>query len=433
MSLAMGHLLEGLLVLVLLAVLGLTSYIDRLYSEMGKFLSRDFQINIDVWEEQMEPRLVLSREQIALSATLLAQLSLACFTLVLCVLLFDRGGHPARPRPQDIGQAVLAVVLAILFCNHLLPHIFFTRTQGRWLLRLVWPLRLLLLVFFPITVAFSFLLSIVTLASQPVETEEQDDAGAAVNALIEAGQDEGILEEDDHALIRSAVEFGDKVVREVMTPRPRIFAVPQEVTIEQLLNLLEANPFSRVPVFAGTIDDVVGIVFTHDMLQITDVDAATETVGKIARSATFIPESKRANEALREMQREKQHMRIVIDEYGGVAGLVTIEDLVEEIVGTIADEHEGEDAEAVREESPGCWSVPGDLEIAALEELLAPGWEAPQDYEATTIGGLVSEAAGRIPMTGEVIEESGVRFEILASTDRKIERVRVSRQAAETA
>jgi putative hemolysin len=421
-------LLEGLLALLLLAVLALASYIDRLYSEMGKFLSRDFQINIDVWEEQIEPRLALSREHIALSATVLAQLALACFTLLLCVLLFDRGGHPVRPRPADIGQALLAVVLAILFFNRLLPYVFFTRTRGRWLRRLVWPLRLLFFLFFPLTLAFSFLLSIVTLASRPSEEHEEEASGAAVNALIEAGQDEGILEEDDHALIRSAVEFGDKVVREVMTPRPRIFAVPEEVTIEQLLTMLEANPFSRVPVFAGTIDDITGIVFTHDMLQITDVDAATATVGGLARVATFIPESKRANEALREMQREKQHMRVVIDEYGGVAGLVTIEDLVEEIVGTIADEHEGEDAEVVREESPGRWSVPGDFEIAALEELLGYGWEAPQDYEATTVAGLVSEAAGRIPLVGEVVEESGIRFEILASTDRKIERVRVSRQ-----
>ena len=154
---------EGLLVLVLLAVLGLTSYIDRLYSEMGKFLSRDFQDNIDVWEEHIEPRLVLSREQIALSATLLAQLSLALLHSGLRILLFDRGGHPARPRPQDVGQAVLGMVLVIVFCNRLLPHIFFTRTQGRWLLR--WAGRFACYCWcFPVTVPCSFLLSIVTLA-----------------------------------------------------------------------------------------------------------------------------------------------------------------------------------------------------------------------------------------------------------------------------
>jgi putative hemolysin len=273
----------------------------------------------------------------------------------------------------------------------------------------------------------SFLLSIASLAAPQVSATEEEDSGAAVDALIEAGQEEGILEEHDHALIRSAVEFGDKVVREVMTPRPRIFAVAAETTVEEFLKLLETNAFSRVPVFEGNLDNIVGIAFTHDILQVTDEAAHTQPLASIARPATFIPEIKRANEALREMQREKQHMRIVIDEYGGVSGLVTIEDLVEEIVGTIADEHEGEDGDAVREESAGVWTVPGEFEVTQLEQLLGGTWEPPVDLEATTVAGLVSETAGRIPMPGEVVEQEGVRFEILASTDRRIERLRVSR------
>ena len=204
----------------------------------------------------------------------------------------------------------------------------------------------------------------------------------------------------------------------------------ETTTVEQLLWLLRVDAFSRIPVFADTLDAITGIVFAHDTLQITDIEAHTCTVGSIARPASFIPETKRASEALREMQRDKQHMNIVIDEYGGVAGLVTIEDLLEEIVGTIEDEHEGEDAEAVREETTGVWSVPGDLEVAQLEELLGGAWEAPEDYEATTVAGLVSETAGRIPMPGEVVEDNGLRFEILASTDRRIERMRVSRAGA---
>ncbi len=421
-------LLPPLLILLLLAVLTLTSYIDRMYSEMGKFLSRDFQENIDVWEERIEPRLGSSREQLALSASVLSQLALAALTLTLGILLFD--SHAAAPTAAELAQAIFAVVLVIVLFNRLLPYMFFTRTRGVWLLRFLWPLRALFTLFLPLTLVISFLLSIVTLASEPAAQADDDASGAAVDALIEAGQEEGILEEEDHALIRSAVEFGDKVVREVMTPRPRIFAVPAQITVEQLLALLKANPFSRVPVFAGTLDAITGIVFAHDTLQITDVDAATQTVGAIARAATFIPETKRANEALREMQREKQHMRIVIDEYGGVAGIVTIEDLLEEIVGTIADEHEGEDEEAVRVEAAGVWSVPGDLEVAQLEDLLGGEWEAPEDYEATTVAGFVSETAGRIPMPGEVVEENGLRFEILASTDRRIERMRVSRAGA---
>ncbi|RRA47775.1 hemolysin family protein [Acidipila sp. EB88] len=423
-------LLQALLLLLLVAILTLTAYIDRMYSEMGKFLSRDFQDNIDIWEEQIEPRLGLGREQVALSAAVLPQLALAAITLTLGILLFDRGGVPARPTPSEIVQTLFAIVLVVILFNRLLPYLFFTRTRGTWLLRWLWPLRILFTLFLPLTVVISFLLSIVTLAAEPSTEKEEEASGAAVDALLEAGQEEGILEEEDHDLIRSAVEFGDKVVREVMTPRPRIFAVPETITIEELLTLLKENPFSRIPVFRGTLDAVTGIVFSHDVLQITDVDAHTQTVSSIARPATFIPEIKRANEALRDMQREKQHMRIVIDEYGGVAGLVTIEDLLEEIVGTITDEHEGEDLEAIRTEREGVWSIPGDFEVAALEDLLDGDWEAPEDYEATTVAGLVSEAAGRIPMPGEVVEENGLRFEILASTDRRIERMRVSRAGA---
>ncbi len=414
-------------IVALLAVLTVATYVDRLYSEMGKFLSREFEKHIDLWVERVEPRLGFSREQIALSSAVLAQLALAGITLAITALVLQR----ARLGLVEVAEILFAAALAIVLFNRLLPYLLFTRTAGRWLFAIVWPLRILIAVFLPVTLMVGFLMSIVALASEPQTPGQEDASGAAaVDALIEAGQEEGILEEGDHALIRSAVEFGDKVVREVMTPRPRIFAVPGDVTVEQLLAALQQNPFSRIPVFEGSLDQVSGIVFAHDTLQITDIEAHTRTVGSIARPATFIPETKRASEALREMQREKQHMNVVIDEYGGVAGLVTIEDLIEEIVGTIADEHEGEDREAVLEEGSGVWTVPGNLEVARLEDLLGGGWEAPEDYEATTVAGLVSETAGRIPMTGEVVEDNGLRFEILASTDRRIERMRVSRAGA---
>jgi CBS domain containing-hemolysin-like protein len=128
------------------------------------------------------------------------------------------------------------------------------------------------------------------------------------------------------------------------------------------------------------------------------------------------------------MQREKQHLRIVIDEYGGVAGLITIEDLLEEIVGSISDEHEEDDQDTPIHEPDGSWNVPGTLGVDRLENLLGDTWEAPQEYEATTVAGLVSETAGRIPSPGEVIEGDHLRFEILASTDRRIERLRVSKK-----
>ena len=419
---------SALLIAFLLAVLTLASYIDRLYSEMGKFLAREFQENIDLWEQRVEPRLGMNRERITLGAAILMHLSLAFLTLIFGMLLFDRARAGDRPTLPEIAQVVLGIVLVIVLFNRLLPFAFFTRTRGAWIARWRWPLQLLLWLVLPITLFVQFLLSTAALAEARPPANGETAASEAVEALIEAGQEEGILEESDRELVRSAVEFGDKVVREVMTPRPSIFAVPGTITLEQLLELLRTQPFSRVPIYSGTLDNVTGIAFAHDLLQISDTDARSKTVGSIQHPATFVPETKRANELLREMQREKQHMRIVIDEYGGVAGLVTIEDLLEELVGAIRDEHEDEDNAAVIKEPGGTWVVPGNLEIARVDEILG-GVELPANLEATSVGGLVSETAGRIPQSGEVVEGYGLRFEILAATDRRVNRLRVSRLA----
>jgi CBS domain containing-hemolysin-like protein len=422
----------AILIFFLLIVLTLASYVDRLYSEMGKFLSREFQENIDAWEQRVEPRLGLNREHLMLSAAVLSQLSLACLTLIFGMLLFDRTSITDRPTIAEIGQAVLGVVLVIVLFNRLLPFIFFTRTRGLWVVRVRWLLRLLFYLVLPVTIFLSFMLSIAALAEAP-KHEEEDDASEAVDALIEAGEEEGIIEEGDRELVRSAVEFGDKVVREVMTPRPQMMAIPGSATLEELLQLIDKHPVSRVPVYEGSLDHITGIAFAHDLLRVSDVAARTRTVSSIQRPVAFVPETKKVNELLREMQREKQHMRIVIDEYGGVAGLVTIEDLLEEIVGSIADEHEEDELESPKRDADGAWLVPGNLEIARLEDLFGDQWEMPEEYEATTVAGLVSEVAGRIPMPGEVVEEDGLRFEVLASTDRRIERLRVSRRQGEAA
>jgi putative hemolysin len=392
---------------------------------MGKFLAREFEENIEAWEQRVEPRLGLSREHIRLSAAILAQLSLACVTLLFGIMLFYRSTINDRPTVPEIAQAVLGVVLVILLFNQFLPFVFFTRTRGIWIARLRWLLRLLFYLMTPVTLFLGFLLSIAALAESPPRTQDES-ALEAVDALIEAGEEEGILEESDRELVRSAVEFGDKVVREVMTPRPEIFAVAGDTTVETFLRMLEIEPYSRVPVYEGTLDHITGIVFAHDLLRIRDQDSPRQTVASIQRSAAFTPETKKVNELLREMQRAKQHMNIVIDEYGGVAGLVTIEDLIEEIVGSISDEHEADDSGTVTREGDGSWLVPGNFEVEKLAELFDAA-DLPEDTEATTVAGLVSEAAGRIPQSGEVIERYGLRFEILASTDRRIERLRVGR------
>jgi len=221
-------------------------------------------------------------------------------------------------------------------------------------------------------------------------------------------------------LIQSVVEFSGKTVREAMKPRPEMVAVPVNTTVEQFIELLRSKPFSRVPVYRDSIHNVVGIVHAQDVLQVPDSEAQTRTVDTVMRKDVyFVPESKLGSDLLREMRRNNIRMAIVVDEYGGVAGLVTIEDLVEEIVGEIRDEHE---KSQVVKENDHSYIVPGNMDVDHLDELFGV---RPEGKEAATVAGLVSELAGRIPQKGEVVEEDGLRFEVLESTDRRVERVRI--------
>ena len=419
----------AILMIVLLALIEtLASYISRVYSEFGKILTREIEENLDAWEELVEPQLGLSREHAGLSAAVLQQLSLGLIALEFGTVLFNHAPQLAWPTYAEIAQVILGLVLVVVFCNHILPSLLFNRTRGRWAGWLVWPIRLLLWLMTPITVFVRFFFSVASLAEEQASPEEE--TAVDVEALLEAGEEEGILEENDIDLVRSAVEFGDKLVREVMTPRPEVFAVSGSITLEDFLNQLREHSFSRVPVYAGSLDNVTGIAFAHDLLQISDTEARTRTVASIQHPAVFVPETKRGYELLREMQREKQHMRIVIDEYGGVSGLVTIEDLLEQIVGNIRDEHE-EDAEPMREPG-GVWVVPGSFPVDQLTDLFGEPANLGEGYEASTLGGLVSEIEGRIPLAGEVVllEPIGLRMEVVASTDRRLERLRVFPPAA---
>ena len=448
----MRVLYNDLALAVLLVILALAAYVDRIYSEMGKFLAREYQDNIDAWTRAVEPRLRLGRESIALSASVLRQLALAGIALIAGLRLYVHvKAQPALarvPSLEEIAVTGFFLVLLILFFDRLIPQLLFTRTSGFWIARIRYLLEALFYLILPVTLTLGLLLSIVALA-EPEDAQEEEHPSEAMDALLEAGEEEGILEESDRELVRSAVEFGDKVVREVMTPRPDIFAVPDTLSLKDFLEKLKENAFSRVPVFSGTLDQVTGIVFARDLLQVLDTDAVHKTVAELQRPTAFVPETKNVAELLREMQHEKQHMRMVIDEYGGVAGLVTIEDLLEAIVGSIADEHD--EAEEVNEpvrERDGSFVVQGSFEVSRLRELFAEPedgeshtaddealegrdaqprlpWLFPQHFEATTIGGLVSEIAGHIPLPGEVVEGKLLRMQVLASTDRKVERVRV--------
>ncbi len=409
----------SVLLVLLLAILTLVSYVDRLYHEMGKFLSREFQENIEAYEQSVEPRLGFTSERVELSMAVLTQVCTASIGVLIGYMLFTENRWVAL----DLVQVAVSLVFIIVIFNRLLPHIFFVRTKGEWLARFVPVLRVLIYVAMPVTMILGFALSVASLTKEH-GGEEPEHPSEAVDALIEAGQEEGILEEGDRDLIQSVVEFGDKTVREVMTPRPKIAAVPVDMTIAVFTEMLNRSSYSRVPVYQGDIDRIVGIMYSKDLLQVSDADAATTTVGDLMKTDVyFVPETKMSSDLLREMQQQNIRLAVVVDEYGSVAGLVTIEDLVEEIVGEIRDEHEKSD---VVKESDTSYVFNGNTDLDLLEKLL--GGVRHDEREATTIAGLVSELAGRIPAAGEAFEENGLRFEVLEATERRVDRVRVSLQ-----
>jgi CBS domain containing-hemolysin-like protein len=402
--------------LLLVGLLTLVSYVDRVYQEIGKFLSREFQDNIDIFEQKIEPKLGVSRTRAALSMAILTQLTMAAISLLIGYAVF--ADEPWSI--YEILQATISLVLIVIVCNRFLPFLFFSRTKGSWLVRWMLLLRILIYLVLPITIVLGFLQSVVSLTRQNTR-EEPESSAEAVDALIEAGQEEGIIQEGDRDLIQSVVEFSGKTVREAMKPRPQMFAVPSDTTVERFIEMLRTKHYSRVPVYEGNIHNIKGIVYAQDVLQVPDTEARTRTLGGLMRrDVYFVPESKLGSDLLREMQRKNVRMAIVVDEYGGVAGLVTIEDLVEEIVGEIRDEHEK--PEIVRE-GERSFVVSGGTDVDRLGELFGA---KPEGKESATVAGLVSELAGHIPRKGEIIEGDGLRFEVLESTDRKVERVRIS-------
>jgi putative hemolysin len=250
-----------------------------------------------------------------------------------------------------------------------------------------------------------------------------------IEALVDAAEQEGILERDEAQMIEQVVEFSDKRILEFMTPRPDVVAIPATSTVEQLRELLIETKFSRVPVYEASLDDVIGVALARDVLQVPEQEARHRTVRELARPVLFVPETKHGSELLKEMQRRNQQMAIVVDEHGSVAGIVTVEDLVEEIIGDIGEDDRIPAPDAVREPD-GSMILRGSVSLEKVQELFSVEWNVTGEESATTIAGLLNHIAGHVPSAGEHLDYGGLRFEILEANQRKVLRLRVRRLPA---
>jgi magnesium and cobalt exporter, CNNM family len=251
-------------------------------------------------------------------------------------------------------------------------------------------------------------------AGAPPATEEE------VQAYIDVGRAEGILEKDEEKLLLSIVDFGDTRVREVMTPRTDIVYIDVASSLTVLADLFVETKYSRIPVVRGTIDKVVGIVHVKDLLE-SIRKGSSGRIADLVREAYFVPETKKVSELLREFQRRHLYMAIVVDEYGGVSGLVTVEDLLEEIVGEISDEHEDE-REEVTPAGGDALSISGKVNVSKVQEFFGRG---PEEEEFSTLGGFLAARLGHIPRPGETHREADLLFTVEEADRRRVHRVRI--------
>jgi putative hemolysin len=268
-------------------------------------------------------------------------------------------------------------------------------------------------------------------AAEDGEEEEEDDDSSDLQALIDVGEAEGILEEEEGELIHSIIEFGDTRVSEVMTPRPDIVALAVTATVCEARDVILDSKYSRLPVYRDQIDNVEGIIYVRDLLQCWAEGSEDESIRPLIRTVYFVPETKPVAELLEEMQKVHVQLSIVIDEYGGVCGLVTVEDILEEIVGEIEDEDiAGEELQDIVEGNEGSYEVLASTEIGKIERLFDMEIEA-DDF--TTIAGLVINESGKVPAVGELLTIRGLEVEVLEADERRINRLRVKKAHQENA
>src|SRR5215471_7302491 len=378
----------------------LVTCLQLLYLESLRIRTRELP-SLQFFRETLEAKIGLTTEKGALAFSVVKHVGMAvtgCLLLAITIQGASLG--------EALAGACLISGALVVIGTHIVPQIVYRKSSGRGLLPLVPLFRILAWIARPLTWAIEFVDSLFELGASeqtadPVRPEEH------IEALITAGQEEGIIQEGDRELIHSVVAFGDKTVREVMTPRPRIVSISTDATLEELRQLVISEQYSRIPAFEHDIDSIAGFVHVRDMFEVDEDQRTARKVRDIMRPIRAVPESKPVNDLLREMQEEGAHMAMVV-----------------EIVGEIHDEHEP--SRDFRQEPDGSYVISGSFDVSRLVSLL--DFHPQDEPESTTVGGLVTEWLGHVPAVGEETERDGILVTVLAANDRRVDQVRVARR-----
>lgn len=344
--------------------------------------------------------------------------------LILVAILTTHISLQRWPVEGLIYSFVSVALISILF-RQLLPKLFTQNEPEKKLIRLLKIYGHFYRVLHLLALPVSSVLSLQKRMHEEVEEgngPENDEAtDEEIQAYLEIGEDEGILQEEDSELIQSVVEFGNTLVREVMTPRTKIIACDEKVSIAELRETMVRCKHSRIPIYRDDMDHIIGIVYIRQLMAAHVKGAETESITGLVNPVLSVPGTKPVSKLLKELQARGDHAAIVIDEFGGVAGMVTIEDLVEEIIGEIRDEDEAK-VSTIIEEGPGSFVIRGSTELGMLEDRVQRKFE---DYDCSTVGGLIMSYLGRVPAPGEAFDYEGLNIRILDADRRRVYWIRI--------
>jgi putative hemolysin len=415
-------------VAALALTLPIFSYLTLIYRELGRMSTGRVHEHLDIFEAEIEPKLRINRKSGGRTFRILGH-----FWLAFLVLETTRGVVYFVPGTwESFVEFCVFLALEVVILMHFIPDMLLYRTTGRWLLPLLPVIRGAMWVVWPVRVFLEGAESLARISEHEPERTEEQRTEEGIEALVEAAEEEGIIEREQADLIEQVVEFSDMRVREVMTPRPDIVAIAADATLEELHAKVIATKFTKIPVYEKSLDDIFGVVYGQDLLSIADQDLPKRRVRELAKPVLFMPETKAGSDLLREMRHKGQPLAIVIDEHGSVAGIATVEDLVEEIVGASGFDGKAFTPHVVREADGGLL-VRGSTAIDEIEELLGVQFGEKADETVTTIAGLLSHTSGKVPGPGDRVDLAGYRFEILEANQRKVLRLRIRKLVTQAA
>jgi putative hemolysin len=409
---------------VLLALgLPIFSYLTLIYRELGRMTTGKVHKHLDIFESEIEAKLKINRRSGGRAFRILGH-----FWLAFLVLETTRGVVYFVPGTwESFVEFIVFLTLEVVILMHFIPDILLYRTTGRWLLPLLPIIRVAMWLVWPARIFLEGAESLARISEQDFDKSDEKRTEEGIEALVEQAEEEGIIQPEQGDLIEQVVEFSDKRVREVMTPRPDIVAIAADATLEELHAKFVEMRFSRMPVYEKSLDDIFGVVYAQDLLHIADQDLLKRKVRELVRPVLFVPETKSGSDLLREMRQRDHPVAIIIDEHGLVAGLATVEDLVEEIVGE-SGRHDRQPAPDVVRETDGGLVMRGSMSIDHVEELLCVRFGDKSDEAVTTIAGLLSHVSGKVPAPGDKIDLEGFRFEVLEANQRKVLRLRIRKK-----